>query len=190
MNSTISSYPCLPIFTTNFAIFLLVVLSPLHTFILITLYRWIFEKFPRHKFLISLSISDNLLITLTGLFAIISRVFQLRTTFTSCQVLRQTIELNSSLTVASASTSIVALSVERYISCVHCLRAHAILTNKRVNIALLTVWTLATACGFSVLHPSTPNLYPTATSSRVMNGVLYSATVILSSIVMLHYYRA
>ena len=183
MNSTIS-YPCLPIFTTNFAIVLLVVLSPLHTFILITLYRCIFEKFPRHKFLISLSISDNLLITLAGLFAIISRIFHLRTTSTSCQVLRKLVEFSGCMAIVGSSTSIVALSVERYISCVYCLRAHAILTNKRIKIALFTVWTLAIACGFSVLHPSTPNPYPTLMNS-VWHRVLYSATVILSSIVML-----
>ena len=73
------------------------------------------HKFPRHKFLISLSISDIIQITVTGLFAIISRVFHLRTTSTSCQVLRQVVEFNTGITVVSASTSIIALSVERYI---------------------------------------------------------------------------
>ena len=121
----------------NTAIFLLVVLSPLHTFILITLHRWIFEKFPRHRFLISLSISEILQIIVIGLLAIISGVFKWRTTSTFCQALGQALELSACLTLVSSSTSIVALSVERYISCVHCLRAHAILTNKRIKIALL-----------------------------------------------------
>ena len=185
MNSTILSYPCLPIFVVNITIFFLVVVAPFHTFLLITLYRRMFEKLPRHKFFISLSISDNLQITVAGLFAIISRVFHLRTTSTSCQVLRQVVEFNTGITVVSASTSIIALSVERYIACVYCLRAHSILTNKRVNITLFTMWTLAAACGCSVLHPSTPNLDPTAISRGLPIGVLYSGTVISSSIVML-----
>ena len=184
MNSTIPSYPCMRIFSSNTAIFYLMVVSPFHTFVLITMHRRIFEKCSRHKFLISLSISDNLQVTVTGLYAIIVRVFHLRTTSTSCQVLRQVIELNSALTVVSASSSIIALSIERYISCVHCLRAHAILTNRRIRIALFTIWTLAAACGFSVLHPSTPNPSPTPMSSGVLIRALYSATVISSSIVM------
>ena len=187
MNSTatVSSHPCLANTPGNLAIFCLVVIFPFHVFVLATLHCRILEKCPRHKFLISLSISDNLQIAVTGLFAIISRAFHLRTTSTSCQVLRQVIEFSASLISVSTSASIVALSIERYISCVYCLRAYAILTNKRVNTALFTLWTLAFVCGCIVLHPSTPNLDASPISREQRLSVVYAVVVISSSIVML-----
>eukprot|EP00795_Rhopilema_esculentum_P016810 gene16810-8274_t len=120
---------------------------PFHIFIAKILVKDLRLFLPRHKILFSLSVSDCWLIGLSAIISLLSKIFQLETGASACTVLRKTFLFNATLMVFVSSFSLVALSVERYIACVHSFRLHQWLTDFRVNCALVLIWVLGASLG-------------------------------------------
>eukprot|EP00795_Rhopilema_esculentum_P006835 gene6835-12428_t len=71
--------------------------------------------------------------------------------------MRRCLQFISPLTVVVTSLTLVALSVERYIACVHGLRFHQIVTNRRVSLAFVIIWVfgfLCAACNLTMIRHS------------------------------------
>ena len=100
-----------------------------------------------HKFMLSLSASD-----FVEMIAPLVTVLTLMTTNNDsttklCRNARNAVQFIYSLTMATSSGSIMALSIERYISCIHCFRLNSILTKKRTLLSIALIWCAGIICG-------------------------------------------
>lgn len=185
MNNTSSNDLCISTSEGDISIIFVLLIAPFHFFVLLTLFRRIKEKLPRHKFLISLSISDSTQVIVTGLLANTMRALHLRTASTVCKMLHLILQFNTAMTIVSASSNIVALSIERYIACVYCLRMHSIMTKTRVQRAIISIWAVSIVCGCIALNPAAPNLYPTAVQENKRPAIEFALMVFASSVILL-----
>jgi len=85
---------------------------------------------------------------LAAVFNLLATSLQLKTTLLSCQIIRKILEILAVLTVVTSSGSILVLSFERYVACIHCFRVHEIVSEKRVNRSLYGIWTFGLICSF------------------------------------------
>ena len=108
---------------------------------------------PRHKIMLSLTTSDSLQVCSAALYIIFINVFNTTSNEAiSCNMVNtiNTVMLFFVvLTLIASSLSIVAMSIERYISCIYSFYIHQIMTAKRVILALCAKWSMAV--GIAVL---------------------------------------
>ncbi len=142
-NATFAAHNCFRKVATNFAVILALIGLPLNLLLLKILKVNFRLGNPRHKVLLSLLISDCFQITYIALIQFIAAISNLKTTHTACQVLRKSMEVTAVVTVVASSGSILALSVERYIACIYCLRAVHMLSDSRVERALIGIWSFS-----------------------------------------------
>ncbi len=114
-----------------------------------------------------------------------SLIFGLDTRSSACQAIRQSAQFISALTHVAGSLSILALTVERYITCIYCLRAYAILTSKRVKIALIGIWSVSLLCGGLALEPNLQNQTPLAMGRNRRLGFLTVCTTFPVSVILI-----
>ncbi len=163
---------------------LAVLLGPIQIFICKILIQRLQLGLPRYKILLSLTISDGLQITFTALTQLLGIIFQLEATSFSCQVSRKILEFISIATVITASGSIVALSIERYVACVHCFRLHEIITDKVINRFLCCLWTVGVIVGFLDNKRYERNTTLVALPLTEANNIIYVITVLSSSVII------
>ena len=123
---------------------------PFHAFIIKILAMDFQFDLARHKILFSLSLSD--VIMLFGMFisAIVNMAVTITTESTGCVAFRSFTGLTSVFTLTVSSTSTIALSVERYIACIHSFRLHSILTESRVRNFAIFQWIFGCLIGLLV----------------------------------------
>ena len=136
---------------------------------------------PRHKILLSLSVSDNLRILGAGLVTFIGLGLQPTITSKLCQVLRQTVEIVAMQTNSASSGFILLLAIERYIACVHSLRFYAIVTPSKARFAVISVWVISILSGLLSLHPNEPNYSQMVSIKNARMLLAYSTTVVVTS---------
>ncbi len=145
-NTTFTEYPCVLKLHVALSNTLAVIGLPLNVLLFKVLFSNYRFRQPRHKVLLSLTISDCIQITLLALTLLIGWLADTTTGFVFCHIIRNFVGFYGTVTLIASSGSIIALSIERYIACVHCLRVYDILTDKRVNGALWGIWLLG-FCG-------------------------------------------
>ena len=132
--------PCGNSVTSSFALVLLLLALPFHLLILkILVFNLRFDS-PRHIILCCLSVSDALQVIFSSFLAIVVLIGRIEERTSSCVGLRYVVVFISMLTYIVSSTTLVALSIERYIACFHAYRIHEWLTSKRVITALTVFW--------------------------------------------------
>ena len=179
-NNTIIVYPCvlrLPVVSSCVLVFIALPFNLLIFKILISNYRL---RLPRHKILLSLTVSDCMQITLVAFTLFVALLSKLNTTDAFCQVLRNFAGFVGTLTLIASSGSIIALSIERYITCVHCLRVYQILSHKRVKIALCGIWLFAVVGALADEKRYKSNSTENIPMSRFAN-VLYGSVIMFST---------
>ena len=144
-------YVCIVDNTGTYKIILMLFTLPFHMIIIKVLAMDFQFDLPRHKILFSLSVSDAVM--LFGLFisAIINKAVTLAVESTCCMAHRGFTIFIACSTLAVSSVSIIALSVERYIACVHSFRLHQILTESRIRNFTIAIWVLGCFIGFSAV---------------------------------------
>ena len=90
---------------------------------------------PRHAILFSLSLSDAIMVCTLFISSFVSRVITIKLQSTGCMVYRGFLLFFGCSTTVISSLSITALSLERYIACIHSFHLHQILTESRVRYA-------------------------------------------------------
>ena len=131
----------------TFIMVLIVFAIPIHAFIIKILAMDFQLDLARHKVLLSLSISD--MVMLCGMFitALIYKAATFTIHSTGCIVNRGFTVFISCSTLAVSSVSIIALSIERYIACVHSFHLHLILTESRIRYWSTSTWILGCLTG-------------------------------------------
>ena len=100
-----------------------------------------------HKFLLSLSVADlahMISVIVTILIVILTKPNDVSVT---CRSVRNVLLFFFYSMIVNSSGSIVALSVERYIACIHCFRLHSIITKKRTFVSIVLIWCAGLICG-------------------------------------------
>ena len=139
----------------TFVMVLMVFALPFQAFIIKILAMDFQLDLARHKILLSLSISD--MVMLCGMFitALINYVATVTTESTGCVAYRGFAIFIACSNLAVSSASIIAMSVERYIACVHSFHLHLILTESRIRYFSISTWILGGLTG--LLAASTNN---------------------------------
>ena len=123
------------------AIFLIIFALPVHLMMIKILYKDCQHALPRHKIMISLTISDALQISAMS-FTIIFReiICGSNQHEVKCNYIQMLAAFFATVTLIVSSLNIVSLSIERYISCIHSLYVYHILTTRRVVSVLSVQW--------------------------------------------------
>ncbi len=140
--------PCFGQIPTTSAFVLAFIATPFHVLVLLVVCFRLRLRNPGHCILVSLSASDLIQLVFRPIVILFSIPFAANEP--ACENCRLAIKFLSTVATVTASGSIVALSIERYIACIHSLRVHTIVTSKRVARGLYLVWITAILCGLLV----------------------------------------
>ena len=134
--------------------YLLLAIIPFHFLIMKILAKNLYFAVPRHIILFSLCLSDGIQVSTSIFFG----VFHARASFTAetteCLVLRGTLIFILTSTLIVSCVAIIALSVERYIACVHSFRLHLLVTESRITYGSIGTWLMAILIPISALCAS------------------------------------
>lgn len=102
---------------------------------------------PRHIIAFSLSLSDVFHLLITFITTLITKILDTADGGEVCNGIQQARRASFIPAVVISSMSIVAMSVERYVACIHSFRLHQIITNTRVTWSLSFVWIVGFVLG-------------------------------------------
>ncbi len=156
--------------------------SPIYIIMLKILIYRLKLKLPRHKILLSLTISDCIQIVVNAILRF--SVYSATVSSIGCQIIRKILQFTSILTVISSSGSILMLSFERYVACIHCLRLHAIITDKVVDRGLCCIWVISILCGFLEKTRYEVCLGPVVLTHLKTDSIIYTIVVLSSSVLL------
>ena len=130
------------------AIFLIFFGLPAHFLMMKILYKDCEMTLPRHKIMMSLTLSDALQIFNIAASTIFLKSFNVtQYREDACRSIQAAGIFFVTGTMFVSSLSIVSLSIERYITCIHGLHVYQILTAKRVVFAISIQWIIGTGIG-------------------------------------------
>ena len=138
---------CVPTSMGNSVITLTFLALPFHILVFEVLLIDLRLALPRHMITLSLSVSDILLIFNTFLCMAPMKIFKLAVKSGSCHVLRCILYFNFAMTLTVSSLSLIMLSLERYVACVHCFHLHHVFTRVKTIFAISCVWLIGIICG-------------------------------------------
>ena len=177
------------------AVFLIIFALPVHLLMIKILYKDCQLVLPRHKIMMSLTISDALHISTMSLTMIFRKIISESSQIeTECKYIQLMVALCASITLIVSSLNIVSLSIERYIACVHSLYVYHILTTRRVVSALCLQWVFGVIIGIIttyLLQVDNSGKEPVIFQRTVVMTVFPSATVIMAiQLRLLHFSRS
>ncbi len=185
-NDTIVVYECVIEHASIVPIILAMLATPIHIMMLKILIQRLKLKYPRHIILLSLSISDNIQLIITALLHVFSILLHLRTDSQACQITRKILETVVVVTFYASTGSILGLSFERYVACVHCFRVHELVTDKLVKRLLLGVWAFGLVMAFGDPESYKSNLTQYVLHQSITRRYMYTITVIVTTIILLY----
>ncbi|XP_065056386.1 adrenocorticotropic hormone receptor-like [Rhopilema esculentum] len=144
-NTTVNQ--CHPATMGHFMVALMLIAMPFHILISYTLAKDSTLFLPRHRILLCLSISHGFQLTIPFVSTVIMKFGSLHAQGTPCQVMRSIVQFSAGVTIVVSGFTLIALSVERYIACIHGARLHQIVTNQRVTSLLVGFWFLGAVSG-------------------------------------------
>ena len=122
-------------------------------------------KMPRHIIMFSMSMSDLIQPLFICICYFIVSVSKSGAETTLCFAMRETILFIGMLTTVLSSLGVIAMSIERYIACIHSFHIHRIFTHERVVCGSIIQWVVA------MLLAITEVLTNKANKSAWMSGV-------------------
>ena len=129
-------------------LFLLICVLPTHLLMAKILYRDCQLALPRHKIMLSLTVSDALQIFAASITIISGNIINgTKYGGASCKYIEGTRSVLVPLALFVSSVNIISLCIERYISCIHSLYVYHIMTTKRVVLLLGAEWVIGTVIG-------------------------------------------
>ena len=143
-NATVG-YSCIPSKTGNFSIVLQFLALPFHMMMIKVLAKDVHLALPRHRIMLTLSLSDGLQVFTVFFFTVLIIPFQLTTDSMACLVFRNVVIFFASQTLFVSSFAILAMSAERYTACIYSFRLHEIFSDNRVKLATTCLWVGGTA---------------------------------------------
>ena len=159
---------------------LFIAVGPLHVMVLIALVHDLRLQLSRHIIMLSLSISDGLQIAAFFITALISKVFSLVEGDVACFVTKKAILFTGIVTITTSSFTIVLLSVERYVACIHSFHIHEILSQKRVLFMLSLIWITGIGCALSSVFHQPIEIFHSKFGDEYLPGLLVSLAIMVS----------
>ena len=138
---------CISANTAGFVMIVTVITFPFHILIIKVLISDLRLSLPRHNIMLCLSISDALQIFITFSCMTTMYIFGVKRNSGGCNAARSIFYFNLVTTLVVSSLSIFALSMERYVACVHSFRLHQIFTRERMIYGILCIWFIGIICG-------------------------------------------
>ena len=157
---------------------------PFHVLVFMALLRDIRLQLSRHLIMLSLSISDGLQIVVFFIVALVSAIFDLNRSDDACFVTRKAALFTGILTIFASSCTIVLLSVERYVACIHSFYVHEIMSKNRVYSILGLIWITGAACALQSVFRQQATLSLTAFGDDRVSKLIVSLTIIISSTII------
>ena len=145
-NSTVT-YDCINTSAATIPIVLAIFTLPLQLHLIKIIARDVRFSLPRHTILFSLTLSDAILVSGFFIIGLVTKVTTLAAQSIGCKVSRVFGIVIFSSTTTISCLSIAAMSMERYISCVHSFHIHKILTETRLRFGSIFVWALGIIAG-------------------------------------------
>ena len=144
-NSTLITL-CIPTGLGNFAIIAFITL-PFHILMIKVLLVDLRLALPRHMVMFCLAISDAWQVFIICSCAATMKIFSWTTASKGCHITRKFMFFNLAMIMAVSSLSIIALSVERYVACIHSFRLHQLFTRERMLYGISCIWFIGIICG-------------------------------------------
>lgn len=119
---------------------------PLHFSVIKVLLMDLRPSPPCIKIMLCLSFSDALQISIPFLCVVVIKSFHSTEGTMACEVLRNIAYFYTVQTMTVSSSSIVLMSIERYVACIHCLRTHEIFTRERLVAVISGIWVVGSLC--------------------------------------------
>ena len=146
-NSSLPIPKCVSSNVASFLTVITVITLPFHILIIKVLIVDLRRALPRHNTMLCLSISDALQVFILFLCMIPPSIFGISRGSVGCNISRTILNVTLALTLVVSSLSTIALSVERYVACIHSFHLHHIFTRERMIYGILFVWILGVVCG-------------------------------------------
>ena len=150
---------CMPTTMANFIIVVTFITLPFHILMIKVLLVDLRLALPRHMVVFCLAISDAWQIFMSFSCATVMKLLSWTTESKGCHITRKIFFFNLAMTVAVSSLSIIALSVERYVACIHSFHLHQIFTRERMLYGISCILFIGVICGMFVVvfAAKTPN---------------------------------
>ena len=183
-NST-SDDDCRSKLSSSLLIILLVAVVPFHLFIMKVLSVNIRFRSARHIIFFGLALSDCLQVFLSALLTTLLNILNLKIPSNGCQIMRNMIIFEATMTFFVSSGALVILSVERYIACFHSYRLHELLPNKRVCKILAAIWICGIICGgLSIIRNEVSSSKIIVFGSRPLQFIYLVITLLVSIVLV------
>ena len=141
-NSSIHIQKCISSNVASFLTVITFITLPFHILIIKVLIVDLRLALPRHNTMLCLSISDALQVFILFLCITMPSIFGISRGSVGCNISRTILYFTLALTLVVSSLSTIALSVERYVACIHSFHLHHIFTRERMIYGILFVWIL------------------------------------------------
>ena len=146
-NSSFHVQKCVSSNVGTFVSGLTIITLPFHFLVIKVLIVDLRLALPRHNTMLCLSVSDTLQVFMLFLCMAIPNLLNFSRESVGCDVLRTIVYFHIALTLVVSSLSAIALSMERYVACIHSFHLHRIFTSKRMACGISSVWILGFICG-------------------------------------------
>ena len=140
MAQNYTSYPCFPRSSGIASILVSIVALPFQILLVKLLVKDVGLVLPRHKILLTLTISDVLQMFAAAMFVSVAMALKLTTESATCSLLRDLTVFTSSLTIVVSSLAVVTFSIERVITCMNFLKYRRLFKRTRVTKLLYSYW--------------------------------------------------
>ena len=151
----------------HYFIFLLVL--PFHSLLIKVLMKDLGFKLPRHIIMFSMSMSDLIQPLFICICYFIVSVSKSGAETTLCHAMRETILFIGILTTVLSSLGVIAMSIERYIACIHSFHIHRIFTHERVVCGSIIQWVVAMLLAITEVLTNNVTRMTTATIASVFH---------------------
>ena len=138
---------CIPTTYGNFVILVSLITFPVHFLMIKVIVFDLRLALPRHMIMFCLLISDGLQIFISFLRVILVQIFSSTKESEECSSTGKIMFFIVAMTLVASSLSILALSVERYVACIHSFSLYKIFKRERVMYGISLIWILCVICG-------------------------------------------
>ena len=140
-------YDCFEYKVEGYKYTILLCVMPFHSLLIKILMKDLGFGMPRHIIMLSMSISDLMQPFFIRICHFTASVSNSGTDATLCHVMREIKLFIIIQTTVVSSLGVIAMSVERYIACIHSFHIHRIFTHERVVYGSIIQWLIGTILG-------------------------------------------
>ena len=177
-NNSLPIQNCITADNAYFIILTSVLTLPFHILMIKVLIRDLRINLPRHVAMLCLTISDALQIFTFFWSVTTMYMLNVKKYSTVCDISRRIRFFVITMTVAVTSLSIIVLSVERYVACIHSFHLQQIFTKERMVRGISCIWIIGLICGTMAIVLEDKN----RTVAKIVNVVFIFPTSIIISI--------